>query len=157
MTHFYFRFNFQPSFRPARDIQILKHLQDVSAMEKESVTLVCEVNLEDVDGKWFKISSRIKSGDNIRIRQEGNRCCLNSCNLWFRPFIALLNPVFWLVKRCWLDRSADYMFTCSLLNTTATVCKMLWGGPGNSAHSSHPHVIDYFAIISRHAVFSSTL
>ncbi|KAK3566244.1 hypothetical protein QTP86_030032, partial [Hemibagrus guttatus] len=55
----------------ARDIQILKHLQDVNVTEKESVTFVCEVNLEDVDGKWFKNSSRIKPGDNVRIRQEG--------------------------------------------------------------------------------------
>lgn len=57
----------------ARDIQILKHLQDVSATEKESVTFVCEVNLEEVDGKWFKNKSRIKAGENVRIRQEGKR------------------------------------------------------------------------------------
>ncbi|GAA6091334.1 obscurin, partial [Tachysurus ichikawai] len=55
----------------ARDIQILTRLQDVSVTERESVTFVCEVNLEDVDGKWFKKSSRIKTGDNVRIRQDG--------------------------------------------------------------------------------------
>ncbi|KAK2841467.1 hypothetical protein Q7C36_013046 [Tachysurus vachellii] len=55
----------------ARGIQILTHLQDVSVTERESVTFVCEVNLEDVDGKWFKKSSRIKTGDNVRIRQDG--------------------------------------------------------------------------------------
>ncbi|XP_053359740.1 obscurin [Clarias gariepinus] len=55
----------------ARDIQILKHLQDVSVMERQSVMFVCEVNLEEVDGKWFKNNSKIKAGDNVRIRQEG--------------------------------------------------------------------------------------
>ncbi|KAL7829001.1 hypothetical protein SRHO_G00326350 [Serrasalmus rhombeus] len=54
----------------ARDIQIVKHLQDVGVTERESVTLVCEVNLEDVDGKWFKNDSRIKAGDNVKIKHE---------------------------------------------------------------------------------------
>ncbi|XP_058246255.1 obscurin [Hemibagrus wyckioides] len=55
----------------ARDIQILKHLQDVSVKERDSVKFMCEVNLEDMDGKWFKNSSRIKNGDDVKIRQEG--------------------------------------------------------------------------------------
>ncbi|KAI5610425.1 obscurin isoform X2 [Silurus asotus] len=55
----------------AKDIQILKHLQDVSVTERDSVTLECEVNLEDLDGKWFRNSSRIKAVDNVKIRQEG--------------------------------------------------------------------------------------
>ncbi|KAG9270126.1 obscurin-like, partial [Astyanax mexicanus] len=54
----------------ARDIEIVKHLQDISVTERETVTLVCEVNLEEVDGKWFKNSSRIKAGDNVKIRCE---------------------------------------------------------------------------------------
>ncbi|XP_046727924.1 obscurin [Silurus meridionalis] len=39
--------------------------------ERDSVTLECEVNLEDLDGKWFRNSSRIKAVDNVKIRQEG--------------------------------------------------------------------------------------
>lgn len=64
---------------PARDIQILKHLQDVSVMERETVMFVCEVNLEDVDGKWFRNSNRIKAVDKVKIRQEGRCCRLNRC------------------------------------------------------------------------------
>ncbi|XP_072537299.1 obscurin [Salminus brasiliensis] len=54
----------------ARDIQIVQHLQDASVTERETVTLVCEVNLEDVDGKWFKNDRRIKAGDSVKIRCE---------------------------------------------------------------------------------------
>ncbi|KAK1801420.1 hypothetical protein P4O66_022686, partial [Electrophorus voltai] len=54
----------------ARDIEIVKHLEDVSVTEQETVTLVCEVNLEDMDGKWFKNDIRIKDKDNIKIKRE---------------------------------------------------------------------------------------
>ncbi|XP_076860479.1 obscurin [Brachyhypopomus gauderio] len=54
----------------ARDIVIVKHLEDVSVTERETVTLVCEVNLEHVNGKWFKNKIRIKDGDNIKIRYQ---------------------------------------------------------------------------------------
>lgn len=57
----------------ARNIQVLKHLEDVIVTERSSVMLVCEVNLEDVDGKWFRNNSRIKPGDNLKIRQQGER------------------------------------------------------------------------------------
>nr|XP_021334072.1 obscurin isoform X1 [Danio rerio] len=55
----------------ARDIKIVKALQNVSVTERESLTFICEVNWEDVDGKWYKDNSRLKAGDNIKIRCEG--------------------------------------------------------------------------------------
>ncbi|XP_062854790.1 obscurin [Trichomycterus rosablanca] len=55
----------------AREIKVVKHLEDASVTEKSSITFVCELNLEDVDGKWFKNNSRIKAGDNVKIRHEG--------------------------------------------------------------------------------------
>lgn len=51
-------------------------------MERESVKFVCEVNLEDMDGKWFKNSSRIKNGDDIKIRQEGKSFLLDLYHFW---------------------------------------------------------------------------
>lgn len=57
----------------ARDIKIVKTLQNVSVTERESLTFICEVNWEDVDGKWYKDNSWLKAGDNIKIRCEG-RC-----------------------------------------------------------------------------------
>lgn len=58
-------------FLSARNIKIVKALQNVSVTERESVTFICEVNWEDVDGKWYKDDSRLRAGDNIKIRCEG--------------------------------------------------------------------------------------
>ncbi|XP_073675951.1 obscurin [Garra rufa] len=55
----------------ARDIKIVKDLQNASVTERESVTFICEVNWEDVDGKWYKDDSRLRAGDNVKIRCEG--------------------------------------------------------------------------------------
>lgn len=49
----------------------MKDLENASVIEKESVTFVCEVNWEDVDGKWYKDDSRLRAGDNIKIKCEG--------------------------------------------------------------------------------------
>ncbi|XP_016403447.1 obscurin-like, partial [Sinocyclocheilus rhinocerous] len=54
----------------ARNIKIVKTLQNVSVTERESVTFICEVNWEDVDGKWYKDDSRLRAGDNVKIRCE---------------------------------------------------------------------------------------
>ncbi|XP_073724075.1 obscurin [Misgurnus anguillicaudatus] len=55
----------------ARDIKIVTDLQDASVTERERVTFVCEVNFEDVDGKWYKDDSRLRAGDNVKMRCEG--------------------------------------------------------------------------------------
>eukprot|EP00063_Salmo_salar_P096524 XP_014071359.1 PREDICTED: obscurin-like isoform X4 [Salmo salar] len=55
----------------ARDIQIVKELEDEEVTERQSVTFLCEVNCEDVDGRWYSDNSRIKPGDNVKIGHEG--------------------------------------------------------------------------------------
>ncbi|XP_071011211.1 obscurin [Oncorhynchus clarkii lewisi] len=55
----------------ARDIQIVKELEDEEVTERQSVTFLCEVNCEDVDGRWYSDNTRIKHGDNVKIRHEG--------------------------------------------------------------------------------------
>ncbi|XP_052383012.1 obscurin isoform X33 [Oncorhynchus keta] len=55
----------------ARDIQIVKELEDEEVTERQSVTFLCEVNCEDVDGRWYTDNTRIKHGDNVKIRHEG--------------------------------------------------------------------------------------
>ncbi|KAM9358122.1 obscurin isoform 2-T2 [Symphorus nematophorus] len=55
----------------ARDIHIVKELEDVDTMERQLVTFVCEVNQVDVDGRWYRDDSRIRAGDNIKIRHQG--------------------------------------------------------------------------------------
>ncbi|XP_043103008.1 obscurin [Puntigrus tetrazona] len=55
----------------ARDIKIAKALQNVNVTEREDVTFICEVNWEDVDGKWYKDDNRLRAGDNVKIRCEG--------------------------------------------------------------------------------------
>eukprot|EP00064_Thunnus_orientalis_P001398 superscaffoldBa00000095_g1401 len=55
----------------ARDIQIVKELEDVDTMERQPVTFLCEVNQVDVDGRWYRDDCRIRPGDNIKIRHQG--------------------------------------------------------------------------------------
>lgn len=55
----------------ARDIKIIKKLQDVEVMEKESAAFVCEVSHDEVDCQWYKGGTKLKVGDNIKMRQEG--------------------------------------------------------------------------------------
>lgn len=55
----------------ARDIHIVKELQDVETMERQLVNFLCEVNQEDVDGRWYRDDCRIRHGDNIKIRHQG--------------------------------------------------------------------------------------
>ncbi|XP_029562286.1 obscurin isoform X3 [Salmo trutta] len=55
----------------ARDIQIVKELEDEEVTERQSVTFLCEVNCEDVDGRWYSDNTRIKPGDNVKIGHEG--------------------------------------------------------------------------------------
>ncbi|XP_022616679.1 obscurin-like [Seriola dumerili] len=55
----------------ARDIHIMKELEDVDTMERQPVTFLCEVNQVDVDGRWYRDDCRIRPGDNIKIRHQG--------------------------------------------------------------------------------------
>ncbi|XP_052398062.1 obscurin-like isoform X50 [Carassius gibelio] len=55
----------------ARDIKIVKPLQDVEVTEKESATFVCEVSHDEVEAQWHKGDAKLKAGDNIKMRQEG--------------------------------------------------------------------------------------
>lgn len=55
----------------ARDIKIVKPLQDVQVTEKESASFVCEVSHDEVEAQWHKGDAKLKAGDNIKTRQEG--------------------------------------------------------------------------------------
>lgn len=63
-------------FLPARDIHIVKELEDVDTMERQPVSLLCEVNQVDVDGRWYRDDCRIRPGDNIKIRHQGKSPCI---------------------------------------------------------------------------------
>jgi len=39
--------------------------------EKESATFVCEVSHDEVEAQWQKGDAKLKAGDNIKMRQEG--------------------------------------------------------------------------------------
>ncbi|XP_047198779.1 obscurin isoform X2 [Hippoglossus stenolepis] len=54
----------------ARDIHIVKELEDVDTTERQPVNFMCEVNQVDVDGRWHRNDSRIRSGHNIKIRHQ---------------------------------------------------------------------------------------
>ncbi|XP_037554230.1 obscurin [Nematolebias whitei] len=55
----------------ARDIHIVKELEDVDTTERQPVSFICEVNQVDADGRWYRDDSRIRPGDNIKIRHQG--------------------------------------------------------------------------------------
>ncbi|KAM9385812.1 obscurin [Pholidichthys leucotaenia] len=55
----------------ARDIHIVKELEDIDTIERQPVTFVCEVNQVDVDGRWYRDDCRIRPGDSIKIRHQG--------------------------------------------------------------------------------------
>ncbi|XP_061652379.1 obscurin isoform X5 [Phyllopteryx taeniolatus] len=55
----------------ARDVKIVKKLEDVEVMEKESAAFVCEVSHDEVECQWYKRSTKLRVGDNVKMRQEG--------------------------------------------------------------------------------------
>lgn len=61
------------TLHPARDIHIVKELEDIDTMERQAVNFLCEVNQVDVDGRWYRDDCRIRPGDNIKIRHQGRR------------------------------------------------------------------------------------
>ncbi|XP_035173163.1 obscurin isoform X5 [Oxyura jamaicensis] len=55
----------------ARDIKIVKPLEDVEVNEYESASFVCEISHDEVQTQWYKDDSKLKADDNIRMRQDG--------------------------------------------------------------------------------------
>ncbi|CAN9502812.1 unnamed protein product [Ophioblennius macclurei] len=55
----------------ARDVKIVKKLEDVEVMEKESASFVCEISHDEVECQWYRGSAKIKASDNVKLRQEG--------------------------------------------------------------------------------------
>ncbi|KAL6489202.1 hypothetical protein MHYP_G00029430 [Metynnis hypsauchen] len=55
----------------ARDIKIIKKLQDLEVTEKESAVFICELSHDEVEGQWYKGEVKLKPGENIKMRQEG--------------------------------------------------------------------------------------
>lgn len=51
----------------------MRELEDVDTTERQVVNFLCEVNEVDVDGRWYRDDSRIRPGDNIKIRHQGER------------------------------------------------------------------------------------
>ncbi|XP_074841400.1 obscurin isoform X2 [Carettochelys insculpta] len=60
----------------ARDIKIIKPLEDVEVNEKESASFTCEISHDEVQTQWFKNDNKLKAGDNIKMRQEGKAYAL---------------------------------------------------------------------------------
>ncbi|XP_030053285.1 obscurin isoform X2 [Microcaecilia unicolor] len=56
-----------------RGITIVKPLEDVEVLEKESASFICEISHDEVQAHWYKNNTKLKAGDNIKIRQEGRK------------------------------------------------------------------------------------
>ncbi|XP_028934062.1 obscurin [Ornithorhynchus anatinus] len=59
-----------------RNIRIVKPLEDVEVMEKESAAFSCEISHDEVQAQWFKNDSKLKAGENIKMRQDGRAFAL---------------------------------------------------------------------------------
>ncbi|GCB76839.1 hypothetical protein scyTo_0017511, partial [Scyliorhinus torazame] len=55
----------------ARDIKVIRPLEDLEVIEQESAAFLCEISHDEVDFQWFKNGVKIKAGENMKIRQEG--------------------------------------------------------------------------------------
>ncbi|XP_062424696.1 obscurin isoform X3 [Rhea pennata] len=55
----------------ARDIKIIKPLEDVEVNEYESASFVCEISHDEVQTQWYKDDNKLKAADNIKMRQDG--------------------------------------------------------------------------------------
>lgn len=62
----------------ARDIKIVKPLHDLEVTEKESATFICEISHDEVEAQWHKGDTKLKPGDNIKMRQEGKLSWMNT-------------------------------------------------------------------------------
>lgn len=45
----------------------------MDTLERQPVSFICEVNQVDVDGRWYRDDCRIRPGDNIKIRHQGEK------------------------------------------------------------------------------------
>lgn len=50
---------------------MVRLLEDVEVMEKDSASFSCEVSHEEVPAQWFREGIKLRPSDNVRIRQEG--------------------------------------------------------------------------------------
>lgn len=57
----------------ARDIKIVKPLEDVEVNEYESASFICEISHDEVETQWYKNDNKLKTSDNIKMRQDGRR------------------------------------------------------------------------------------
>ncbi|XP_074857726.1 obscurin-like protein 1 isoform X2 [Carettochelys insculpta] len=64
-----------------RQVQIVQELADVHVRENENAVFTCQVSHEDVKGKWFRGSEKIKVTSTVKIRQEGPQHFLLICNV----------------------------------------------------------------------------
>ncbi|XP_025067418.1 obscurin isoform X17 [Alligator sinensis] len=55
----------------ARDIKIIKPLEDAEVSEKESATFVCEISHDEVQIQWYNNDVKQKASDYIKMRQDG--------------------------------------------------------------------------------------
>ncbi|XP_017602265.1 PREDICTED: obscurin isoform X2 [Corvus brachyrhynchos] len=55
----------------ARDIKIVKPLEDVEVNEYESASFFCEISHDEVETQWYKNDNKLKTSDNIKMRQDG--------------------------------------------------------------------------------------
>uniref|UniRef100_A0ABM5GMQ0 Obscurin isoform X5 n=1 Tax=Pogona vitticeps TaxID=103695 RepID=A0ABM5GMQ0_9SAUR len=60
----------------ARDIKIVKPLEDVEVCEKESASFMCEISHDEVETQWFSDDRKIRAGENIKLRQDGKSYAL---------------------------------------------------------------------------------
>ena len=51
----------------------MTELQDVRTTERQAVSFLCEVNQEDLEGRWYRDDARVRPGDHIRIRHQGGQ------------------------------------------------------------------------------------
>ncbi|XP_061410474.1 obscurin-like [Lethenteron reissneri] len=77
----------------AREIRILRGLEDQLVNENDNAVFVCETSHDDVDVQWLLNDKKLRSSYSVRIRQEGE---------WRSPkiFMGLLTTV--LFVRRWL-------------------------------------------------------
>lgn len=74
---------------------MVRLLEDVEVMEKDSASFSCEVSHEEVPAQWFREGIKLRPSDNIRIRQEGATArvgllCVCVC---FLPFYLVSLPL----------------------------------------------------------------
>ncbi|XP_069770989.1 obscurin-like isoform X13 [Narcine bancroftii] len=55
----------------ARDIKIVRPLENIEVIEQKSAAFLCEISHDEVDFQWFKNNQKIRAGENVKFRQEG--------------------------------------------------------------------------------------